>query len=407
MNISFIRHKPGVKCNREFCPICTRINFRYKVINALKSEDFASFSPPTVFVGSRLQYPNVNVGILSPPEKVEDAWIYDAPNFWSERNFSIKDIVELRSGMINSRFRTNVYNIRNNRFLDIAQEVGMAMEQVDLEIELKKKPKVNLEFNDVLMPMGPSANLKKAKIVGNTKISSKVDKVVSDTDLKATDAIKYLYSKDFNEHSLSQLLSIGVLGVKKNRKLVPLRWSITGIDDSLSKELLSKIKDFSLVNDYEVYFDGYFGNYYFILFFPENFSYELFETFVPQYGNIKVGTDYESYYGRKSYASSTAGGYYSVRFAITEHLNDRKRQASVLVFRFITNEYIAPLGVWVTREATRKSLRNKIATFKSKEDILDFARKFVKERFNFNLDLLIEQSKLLESLEQTKLRSWI
>ena len=31
--------------------------------------EFNSTSPPSVFVGSKLQYPAVNVGILSPPEQ--------------------------------------------------------------------------------------------------------------------------------------------------------------------------------------------------------------------------------------------------------------------------------------------------------------------------------------------------
>ena len=83
-----------------------------------------------------------------------------------------------------------------------------------------KEIKIKLNFDDVSTVRGPSAKLQKLRSTENTKIPQKIDKVVSDTDLKAVNALHYLYSKNFNEQTLTQLLSIGVLGLKKNRKLV-------------------------------------------------------------------------------------------------------------------------------------------------------------------------------------------
>ena len=73
---------------------------------------------------------------------------------------------------------------------------------------------------------------------------------------------------------------------------------------------------------------------------------------------IQYMTDYEPYSGRKRYAENCAGGFYSVRLAILEKLKKMRRQASVLALRFITGEYFAPLGVWVTRFAARRALKN-------------------------------------------------
>ena len=39
---------------------------------------------------------------------------------------------------------------------------------------------------------------------------------------------------------------------------------------------------------------------------------------------LRYSTDYENYYGRKEYASTTAGGYYTVRLAILEKLKEMK-----------------------------------------------------------------------------------
>ena len=94
--------------------------------------------------------------------------------------------------------------------------------------------------------MGPKGSLRKVKIVDNIKIKRSVEKVVEDKDLKAVDALKYLYKRGFEDSVMNKLLSVGVLGIKKNRKLVPTRWSITGTDDAIGKYLLEKIRNIQM-----------------------------------------------------------------------------------------------------------------------------------------------------------------
>ena len=167
----------------------------------------------------------VNVGILSLQENTKDAWLYDAPRYWAENNYQIPQIIEYRSELVNSRFKAHIKDTRNsrgdfNKMLDIEQEIGMASRPVDIEIKLDKKPRFRLSSDPYTAPMGPNARLKKAKITENPKIHTKVDKVVSDTDLKAADAVIYLYEHDFDENFLTKLLSVGSLGLKHNRKPV-------------------------------------------------------------------------------------------------------------------------------------------------------------------------------------------
>ena len=145
---------------------------------------------------------------------------------------------------------------------------------------------------------------------------------------------------------------------------------------------------------------------------PEIWSYELFETYVPPNCNfskpLRYGTDYENYDGRKHYADNTVGGYYTVRLAILEKLKEMKRQSSVLALRFITDEYTMPLGVWVTREATRKAMSSNPIEFSSKELMLEYARKLIKRRFSYNVDYLLNVSKVLKNIkQQTKLERFI
>jgi hypothetical protein len=75
----------------------------------------------------------------------------------------------------------------------MGQEIAMASKPVDIEINLMDKPKFSVSTDAYLAPHGPNAKLKKAMIVSNPKVDTKVEKVFSDTDLKAKDAMLYLY----------------------------------------------------------------------------------------------------------------------------------------------------------------------------------------------------------------------
>lgn len=382
----------------------SKYGFRSVEIKDLKQE-FQGASPPTIFIGSKLTYPNVNVGIMSVPDLKKNAKLYDSPNYWSEKNINVHQIIKYRQDLINSRFRAKVSDIRlSNRLLEIVKEVGMASVQSDIEVQLNKKPKPRINFDSYLSPMGPSAELKNIKLVSNTKIPNYVDKVYSDTDLKSVEALKYLYSKGLDERSLSQILSIGVTGLKKNRILVPTRNSITAVDDSIGKFLLNKIRDYKMIDDYYFYFGGHLGNYYLVLFLPELFSYELFEMSLPK-GSFS--TDYENFKGRKNYAEETSGGYYAARLPILQLLDGIKRQASVLVLRFILPEYDLPLGVWVCRNSVRKSLDSKPIYFKNEDEMLKYVREMIIYNFKFDINPILKQSKLLQILKtQMKLNKW-
>jgi hypothetical protein len=60
---------------------------------------------------------------------------------------------------------------------------------------------------------------------------------------------------------------------------------------------------------------------------------------------------------KKGY-SPISGAYYSARLAAGEYLRSIRRCARVIVIRSISNDYWAPLGTWVIREATRKAMNS-------------------------------------------------
>lgn len=394
-------------CGRTFCPIVAKSESLFKIKEVSQKSEFSS-SSPAPFVG-RYGYPKINVGVLSPVEleNNEDAWLYDAPRHWANNDFEIRQIVDYRSALINSRFKSHILDARKqNKFLDISKEVGMASKPVDLDVKLQDKPRFRLTTDSNAAPTGPAGELQNLTITSNPKIDTKVDKVVSDIHLKAAPAMAYLYDKGFEENFITKLLSVGNIGMEKNRKLVPTRWSITASDDILAKHLMNNVQDYRQI-DYQAYFGGYLGNHYLILTFPDCWSYELFEMYMPKASfnlgeTIEYTTDHESHKGRKDYAENCAGGYYAARLAVLEKLNSIKRNGSCLLLRFITGDYSVPLGVWVCRESARKALSNKPIIFNSKELLLRYATLLIKKKFGYDIQLLLRKSKLLNNMKKQR-----
>ncbi len=386
-------------------------SFRYHSIKNLSNLE--SVSPPSVFIGSRLRYPFVNVGIVSPIEGDKDAWIYDAPKTWANNNFSISNVLGLRNNLVNSRFLTRVKgNLKDKKFLGLAKEIAISSKPVDVEIELKRGLSLGLKKDKILTGFGVRAPLKKARITGNVSVEKKLDRLIND-DVKANEGLVELYKNRFDGYSLSKILSVGVLGLKKNRKIVPTRWSITATDDTLGKQLIKEIKDFKIISDYELFFGEFLGNQYLILLFPRIWSFELFEIYLPKSSwnpsdVIKASTDYENYYGRKTYAEATAGGYYATRLPILEYLKSIKRQASVFVIRLETPSYWAGLGVWVVRESVRKALNKGSMKFDSRDELIESAKKISNLKYNFNPEQIIQRSKLINQIKSERsLNEWL
>ncbi|MFW5846593.1 MAG: hypothetical protein ACOCUU_00395 [Nanoarchaeota archaeon] len=409
--------------NIKFETIKKLVQTKFTPKNLENLSHLDSTSPPSVFIGSKLKYPNVNIGILSPLERDKNAWLYDSEKYWANKNFEINEVVKLRKGLLNSRFRGVVKDARasnlsskNNRFIEIAKQIALGNKPVDLEIDLKNKLNSEYKKDRILKPTGFKGSLKQAKIIGNVKIERQIEKVIDD-NIKSSEALKQLYEKNIDEYKLNKILSVGVLGLKKNKKFVPTRWSITATDDTLGKNLIEQIKNYKCIENHEFFFGEFLGNCYLIMLFPDVWSYELFELYLPGSSwnpskELKASTNYEFYEGRKTYAEETAGGYYASRLPILEYLNKNKRQASVLVIRIETPSYWASLGVWVVRESVRKALhnparKNKPMQFDSRKEIIEACKKISMIKYGYNPEKIIKKSVLLNTIKtQKKLGEW-
>jgi len=371
-----------------------KVNFFLKSVPLLASEDVAGFSPPSVFIG-RIGYPHVYAGPLVPPVD-EDTSIFDMPEQWFGR--TMDEIVGFRSLLVRGKYRVHVQKFNEGgRIMEQTRELALAENCVDMELNLTKKPRGSIFMDDDVQPFGPSAPMRDLHL-GNTKFEHRVEKAYRDTDLKAVQAVRELYGKGVMVTKIQRAFSVGAFGIEKNRRLVPTRWSITAVDDIISKDLIQKVKTYPEINEFRVYESVYMDNVFEILMIPAQWSYESMEAWYPgtvwnPNGNkIAVYSDWEGNNGRTTYAA-IGGCYYSARLATCELLVKERRQATVIVLREARPGYIMPIGVWQVRENVRNAMKQKPFLFEK----LDESLKFIGSRFEIPLKRWITQSSLLKN----------
>ena len=360
-------------------------------------------SPPSVFVGE-YGYPHVRVGPMVPPYH-GDTSILDNPELWLGK--SLEEIVNYRINLLKGTMIHNVSKI-SDRYIESLQDMALSKRAVDSTMTFEKIPSQYL--NEMVLSKGDleeiptvfSAPVSDFKIYPSTS-DEKIAKKYYDGDLLASDAVVGLYDNNVDITRIAKVLSIGMLGRKKNRKLVPTKWSITAADDIVSMNLLKKIKDNSVLDCYLVFDFNHLGNYYSIIFIPDDvWNFEMIESWIDTNGRVHIGSDYESGKNIDHYPS-IAGAYFAARLAAAEYLFKKRKKSSVLILREIHPEYFMSLGVWQIREGIRESLKWKGKKFET----FDSALKYGVSKTSLSIDEWIKNSSIIRNKKQKRMSDYL
>lgn len=366
-------------CGLAYCPIVVKSNI-YRRLEGLEGKSvIEGSSPPSVFVG-RFGYPKVRAGPVSPPV-LGDTSIYDLPETWL--NMKLEDILNFRFSMIRSYKEFNVGDVQS-RDIQTVQEFTLSIRPVDVEIEVERPVGKRVLLDEHIPPLGPSSPYRRISVTSNPSIPREAEKAYYDTDLKSMEAAVFLYQSGFPVSYIQRLFSVGALGLGRKRRLVPTRWSITAVDDILSKHLISKLKAFDTIDEVQVYVLNVHLNMFMGILIPREWSYEWGEAWFPgstwnpmPYGEPFIETDWELFKGRDTYAS-TGGCYYAARLAAAEHLMKLRRQATVILWREIYPGFNLPVGVWFVRESVRRMFNQEPIKVESLEEALRIVDRYSK-----------------------------
>jgi len=388
-------------CGLAYCPalVVKRVEAR---LSPVREEKVEGSSPPSIFVGWR-GYPKVSVGPATPP-LVGDTAIYEAQEKWLD--LTVDEVLEMRLTLIRGVSKLEVKD--RSPLIYRLQELAISSRPVEVEVKFSKPVVLKPLLDSRSPPLGPGALMERLNVVGEPKPLRAVEKAYYDTDLPAVDAVVVLYRAGVPISHIQRLFSVGALGVGRRRKLVPTRWSITAVDDTVSKALLREVKENPSVNEVLVFTRKYAKNLFVAIIIPGAWSFEWMEAWFPHTtwnrGNsVEIEGDWEGYKGRSTYAS-IGGCYYSARLATAEYLYRVRRQGAAVLFREIYEGFDVPIGVWFVRENLRRMFSSEPLRFDSLEEALAYLDGITR----LPIALWVSKSRLLKALlSQRKIKEYI
>lgn len=360
-------------CGKERCPLMVKFYSREKTRPLIDYKDIAGSSPPSVFVG-RFGYPKIDIGPLVPPE-FGDTSVMGKPEQWIGK--SIDEIVDMRFRLVRGKYRIDAVGFRKyGRIVDDIQELSLAERPRDVDAGFSAKPSGRVILNDEVEPFGPSARMERMTL-GNGRMERNLERCFYDTDMKASDAVVASYRNGTSITEIQNAFSAGTLGIERNRRFVPTRWSITAVDDMIGKDLLKTTKWYPPIEEFRLYEHYSLDNRWAVLLMPCTWRFELIEAWYPDTAwnpsgkEIEIIHDSEGFGGRTEYAH-IGGCYYASRMAVNELLTKERRTAGAVIMREAHPGYIMPVGVWNVRENVRAALRTEPRRFETLDGALTF-----------------------------------
>ena len=364
-------------CGIDPCPLLVEVRSRLPVSGTSRVLEMAGPSPPSIFVG-RYGYPDVRAGLtasLSPDEGVSDASNGDPAELFGK---PLEEVAARHASLITGGRRMGVSSaVSPDLVLKATQLIAKSSSSVEVELDFSKPVSVggNPTFDSMSTPLGPTGEVLRAEVIGNARVSRKIDSIAEEVDVLASEAMGELVDSGTGEAQISRMLSSGLLGKGGSRKLVPTRWGITATDDILGKRLWDRVRLLPSLDKVLVFEANYLDNTFHVILTPGNWAFHMMEAWTG--GSLwsesgKVLGDWEEGKPRAKYASRVTGAYYSARLGVLEYLESIGRSGACLVWRDIGPGYWAPVGVWLIRETVRAALRGKSKSFDSLEEAIAF-----------------------------------
>jgi len=343
-------------CGLSRCPLLSSYISRVSVATRISRGFVEGSTPPTALVGES-GYPRVAIYMGIPPGVYgEEARNFDNPVSWHLK-LGLEEIIELRSSMAMVSLPKVLVTSVGKLYESEVALAAISLRPVDTEAVVSKVLGISTNFDYLLPPTGPRVLAELLRVVGNPSTPKKLEMMIFD-DVKTSEAIKELYNSNIDFYTITRALSLGLLGYRSKRKLVPTRWAITATDTIISNLLLDVVRGFQQLSDTLIFYGEYLYNKYLIILSPGSYRALWIEVWHPKaIYNPGEGLEwFEVKELRPNSFTAMDGGFLAARTSVLQYLYSIGRQARVTILREILPQYIYPVGNWQIRETVKHAL---------------------------------------------------
>ncbi len=308
------------------------------------------FTPPGIFIETA-RYPILNAGVLASPYPLETLSIYDHPESW--RGLGRDAILAMRRHLYSIVIPVNAREMQPKQIIDSLQTIALSVNPVALGVEVEGLPPRHLYSSEGQLPAGPVVKARSLEILSKPEIS-RVAQKITDKDIPAAEGIWKLFEYDYSLEQITRILAVGLLGMKKNRRMMTIRSAYRIVIDTYINEVIMNLIDQSQIEDFEIYIGKCCNDSFTILASPgeSRVDYIRLEKYGP---HISRGVSIDD--PKLSRDDSRAGNFANfARYSAFRHLLKKQANAHLIIFHHTAiseNQIITP---WIARAGTHDAL---------------------------------------------------
>jgi hypothetical protein len=308
------------------------------------------FSPPGIFTESS-RYPIMWAGVLGTVQPSEWLSIFDHPEAW--RGLDRKAILRMRQQLYRFVLPVDAKEMTPHSVVDSLQTVALSVSPIAIEVDSPHLPRSELKGIGGQSPMGQLIKCKSLEIVSNPEIS-RVAKRICDKDVPSAESVWQLLDYDYTLDQVARMMSVGLLGHKKRRRLVPLRSAYKAVIDSYLTNAVMNLVESPLSSSIRLHASTLHGDSFTVLLRPgePRVDYLRLESFN---GLNTLRTSFE---GLETQATDPKTSVYAdhARFSAYRNMIGNTESSHIVIFHQCRDPHNLILGPWVARAGVRYAL---------------------------------------------------
>jgi hypothetical protein len=351
-----------------------------------ESRHLTVFSPPGVFIETA-KYPVLMAGVLASRQPSEFLSIFDHPDAW--QGLDREAILSMRKYLYRFVMPVNAREMSPSSTIKTLQALALSVSPVELEIEAPSLPAQDLKSVGALLPSSPIVHAQSLQLNSEPEIS-RVAKTVTEKDIPASDGIWKLLDYDYSLDFAVRLMSVGLLGRHKNRRMIPLKSAYKAVIDVFVNRAVMELIDAPSAQTSRIFTRDLFGDRFTVLMTPGE----------PRVDYVKLDMTRKPMSRGVSIESTRHPGLDAKTSVFADHarysaycaLLSERRTSHVTVFHLSRNTKNHVLGPWIARAGVKETLQTDPVLLEDRENTFAVLRSVLRPE----LGAWIDETNLLE-----------
>ncbi|MBD3404814.1 MAG: hypothetical protein GF411_01605 [Candidatus Lokiarchaeota archaeon] len=316
------------------------------------SSNLTVYSPPGVTVETA-KYPIMWAGVLASTQASEWLSIYDHPIAWN--GIQKEAILTMREYLYRFVVPIDAREMMPTDMVETLQTVAMSVTPIALDVEVGRLPPRTLQTNGGLLPSSPQVQVKSMKIVSDPEISVVAEKI-SQRDVPASESIWKLLDFEYSLDQVARIMSLGLLGKLKRRRIIPLKAAYKVVIDSFIDRSISELMDKAEGSSSKLFISDFLDDSFVVVMTPGGPSVDYVH--LQDYEMDKKRT--LSMEGELNHMTDPKTILYAdhARFSSYTQMLNEHRNYHITVFHYSNKTTNQILGPWVARAGVTEAFNN-------------------------------------------------